>query len=68
MLFSEQGLNAVFAPDPVFARVERGWPVAIGLSLVYVAYYLVASVYLTMVSPRARARRPAGPGDLERAE
>lgn len=32
----------------------------VGLSLVYVAYYLIASVYLTMVSPRTRARRAAG--------
>jgi phosphatidylcholine synthase len=33
--------------------------VLVGLSLVYVAYYLVASVYLTMISPRTRARRAA---------
>lgn len=52
----------------ILADVPDPSPVAIGLSLVYVAYYLVASVYLTMVSPRARARRPAGPEDLERAD
>jgi len=38
-------------PDPNLAVV--------GLSLLYVAYYLVVSVYLTMLSPPARARRAA---------
>jgi len=31
----------------------------VGLSLVYVAYYVAVSVYLTMISPRRRARQAA---------
>jgi phosphatidylcholine synthase len=34
-------------------------PVFVGLSLVYVAYYFVVSVYLTTISPRKRARQAA---------
>jgi phosphatidylcholine synthase len=32
----------------------------VGLSLAYVAYYVAVSVYLTMISPRRRARQSAG--------
>jgi phosphatidylcholine synthase len=32
----------------------------VGLSLAYVAYYVVVSVYLTMISPRRRARQVTG--------
>jgi phosphatidylcholine synthase len=32
----------------------------VGLSLAYVAYYVAVSVYLTMISPRRRARQAAG--------
>ena len=31
----------------------------VGLSLAYVAYYVAVSVYLTMISPRRRARQPS---------
>ncbi len=32
----------------------------VGLSLAYVAYYVAVSIYLTMISPRRRARQSAG--------
>ena len=31
----------------------------VGLSLAYVTYYVAVSVYLTMISPRRRARQSA---------
>ena len=31
----------------------------VGLSLAYVAYYVAVSIYLTMISPRRRARQSA---------
>nr|CAA9327358.1 MAG: Phosphatidylcholine synthase [uncultured Nocardioidaceae bacterium] len=43
----------------ILAGVPDPSTLVVTLSLLYVAYYLVVSVYLTMISPRTRARRAA---------
>jgi phosphatidylcholine synthase len=43
----------------ILADVPDPNALVVALSLGYVAYYLVASVYLTMLSPRTRALRAA---------
>jgi len=43
----------------ILADVPDPNPLVVGLSLLYIAYYLVVSVYLTTISPGARARRAA---------
>lgn len=43
----------------ILADVPDPSRIVVGLSLLYVGYYLVVSVYLTMISPRTRARRAA---------
>lgn len=44
----------------VLATVPDPNPIAVGLSLAYVAYYVVVSVYLTVVNPRRQARAALG--------
>jgi len=43
----------------IVAQLPEPSPVVVGFSLLYIGYYLVVSVYLTTISPGARARRAA---------